>query len=114
MIPFANVLQIKMTIRRNKAFVVSTFLMPVLALALLSSCSFLLPPQSEAKLDILVNLMLSYAVYVLILGESLPPSGNETQPILCEFYNTVYFDARKLINKHSCQWILILILVSMG
>ena len=47
---------------------------PVMMITVLTILTFLLPPDSESKLDIQITVMLAHAVYMTIISDSLPPS----------------------------------------
>ena len=57
-------------------FAVFTITMPCIMLLLITILAFVLPPQSEAKIEVQLSVMLSLAVFMLLIGESLPPTSD--------------------------------------
>ena len=45
----------------------------------------MLPPDSEAKLDMMLSTMLSYAVYMMILNDDIPPFVQGSSPIIRKY-----------------------------
>jgi len=70
----ANVLS--MEIRREPSFVQRTFIYPLIAMSSLTLLVFLLPTDSSAKLDLLMNITLAYTLFVIMVADVIPSSEN--------------------------------------
>ena len=75
---------INMTIKRNPFLAGATLISPLVLLSALPPASLLLPADDGSKLDIQINSMLAYAVYMMILSDYIPPFFNEQSPQLGE------------------------------
>ena len=71
-----------MTIKRNPFLAGATLISPLVLLSALPPSSLLLPADEGSKLDIQINSMLAYAVYMMILSDYIPPFFNEQSPQL--------------------------------
>ena len=109
--------------KRDPAFITQTFLVPVMTVTGLTILTFLLPPDSESKLDIQITVMLANAVYMTIVSDNLPPSkstplirklspygGNEFSTVICfnltvlvdsTIAGTTYTAKRRCIRHHD-------------
>ena len=65
---------------RDPALVIHTLILPMTLLSLLPAASLLLPPDESAKLDIQINAMLAYSVYMMILSGTIPPFPGGNMP----------------------------------
>ena len=60
-------------------------LAPFAIMSILPCFAFMLPPDSEAKLDMMLSTMLSYAVYMMILNDYIPPFVQGSLPIIRKY-----------------------------
>lgn len=67
--------EFNITIARFAEFIDLTVTTPLTFIGMMATCSFLLPPDSDIKLDILINLMLTLSVYMTIVSGSFPPTN---------------------------------------
>lgn len=74
---------LKATFKRDPSFIRLTFLMPMMVLTALVILTFLLPPDSESKLDIQMSAMLAHSVYMTVISDSLPPTQSGSK--ICRF-----------------------------
>ena len=65
---------------RDPALVIHTLILQMTLLSLLTAASLLLPPAESAKLDIQINAMLAYSVYMMILSGTIPPFPGGSMP----------------------------------
>nr|XP_046246932.1 5-hydroxytryptamine receptor 3A-like [Scatophagus argus] len=72
-------------IRRRPILYVVNLIMPSCFLVTLDLFSFLLPPQSVDRSSFKMTLILGYTVFLLIMNDLLPVTGNET-PLLNVFF----------------------------
>jgi len=70
------------TAKRIHQFIFMSVVIPVLILVILTVSTFLMRPAHEAKLDLLTNNMLAFAVYMTVLSSLMPPSRDT--PKLCK------------------------------
>lgn len=69
-----------LTIKRNPFLASKTLIYPLILLSVLPPFSMLLPADDGSKLDIQINTMLSYAVYMMILSDYIPPFSGDQSP----------------------------------
>lgn len=84
-----SVLQIHFEIKRIPDLFLDTIVQPVIAVATLYPLSLLLPPDSEAKLDIQITAMLALSVYMMIVVDFIPPYLPDETPKIGRFYEIV-------------------------
>lgn len=64
----------------------ATFIGPLLTILVLPAVCFMLPPDSEAKLDIHVGVMQAYAVFQIVLSDNIAPYSTALdRPIFGKF-----------------------------
>ncbi|XP_072041767.1 neuronal acetylcholine receptor subunit alpha-10-like isoform X7 [Amphiura filiformis] len=69
---------------RRPHYYVFNLMMPSLLITLLASLAFLLPPQSQGKVQLGVTFLLSMTVFLMIVAESIPPTN--TVPVIGEYF----------------------------
>lgn len=77
---FFSISVLEMNITRNPSLASTTLISPLIFLSILPPASLLLPPGDGSKLDIQINAMLAYAVYMMILSDYLPPFADDQTP----------------------------------
>ena len=77
--------RLRITINRRPALIQKTLLAPFAIMSVLPCFAFMLPPDSEAKLDMMLSTMLSYAVYMMILNDYIPPFVQGSSPIIRKY-----------------------------
>ena len=65
---------------RRPQYYIFNLMMPSVLITLLASLAFLLPPQSQGKVNLGVTFLLSMTVFLKIVAKSLPPTN--TVPVL--------------------------------
>ena len=74
-------LEVEIHLRRKSAFVVVSILMPILFLCLINALVFLLIPESGERISYCITVLLSIAVFLTIVSDTLPRSS-EPLPII--------------------------------
>lgn len=64
---------IEFGMKRVPGLITATIINPVIAVATIMPVSLLLPPDSEAKLDIQITSVLAFSVYMIIVVDLIPP-----------------------------------------
>lgn len=75
---------LEVNITRNPSLASTTLISPIIFLSILSPTSLLLPSDDGSKLDIQINAMLAYAVYMMILSDYIPPFADDQRPAIGE------------------------------
>lgn len=78
---FTSSLSFSLTIRRKPIYYIINVIIPIIFLAVLNSFVFILPCASGEKLSYAIVLFLSFAIYLLIVIETMP-EGMSTVPIV--------------------------------
>ena len=81
--PFPDV-TFRITLKRKPLFYVLNLLFPCILITAVSVLGFLLPPDSGEKISLEITVLLSMAVFLLLVSENLPPTS-ETFPIIGEY-----------------------------
>ena len=106
-------LNVNIHFTRRPMFALFTTAIPCIMLSLMTIIAFLLPPHNEAKIGVQLSVMLSLAVFMLLIGESLPPS--DTVPLIgtyssyiC-FYYLFYFFVKiySIICIYNCSHVIV-------
>ncbi|XP_052781836.1 neuronal acetylcholine receptor subunit alpha-10-like isoform X2 [Mya arenaria] len=71
--------------RRRSAFYVMTMMFPCILVSFIAAVGFLLPPESGEKVSLEVTVLLSQAVFLLVVSDFLPPSA-QNFPILGTYF----------------------------
>ena len=61
---------------RRPAFYLLTMLFPCILTSCVAAAGFLLPVESGEKVSLAITVLLSLAVFLLVVSESLPPSSD--------------------------------------
>lgn len=80
---FAFVSCPKLILKRRSILYVVNLILPSCFLVILDVFSFLLPPQSAERSAFKMTLILGYTVFLLLMSDTLPITGNEI-PLLSE------------------------------
>ena len=99
---------INMTIKRNPFLAGATLISPLVLLSALPPSSLLLPADDGSKLDIQINSMLAYAVYMMILSDYIPPFFNEQSPQLGELIVAYHLFASLIYYRYFMVMIVFL------
>lgn len=70
-----------LTLKRKSQFYVLTVLFPCILTASVAALTFILPPESGEKVSLGVTVLLSLAVFLLMVSEQLPASS-DTYPYI--------------------------------
>ena len=82
-IPYTDV-TFYINFKRRPHYYIFNLMMPSLLITLLASLAFLLPPQSQGKVNLGVTFLLSMTVFLMIVAESIPPTN--TVPVIGRTY----------------------------
>ena len=63
--------------KRRPDFYLLTMLFPVILTSAVAALSFLLPVESGEKVSLEITVLLSLAVFLLLVSEALPPSSDD-------------------------------------
>ena len=85
-----------LTLKRKAQFYVLTILFPCILTSSVAAVSFILPPESGEKVSLSVTVLLSLAVFLLMVSEQLPASS-DTFP-----YIGMYFASAMTLVALSC------------
>ena len=83
---YTDILVINIAMRRNPVFYVMYILIPSVLMAFMSVLVFLLPPDAGERVGLSITVLLSYAVFLLMVSEFTPRGGNNT-PFLGEVFS---------------------------
>ena len=83
--PYPSI-QFSLEMERKPLFYVINMLLPSLLLTLMSTLTFVIPSEAGEKVSFVMTLILSLAVFQLMIADSVPPSA-ETLPLICKFNN---------------------------
>nr|CDS25485.1 nicotinic acetylcholine receptor subunit alpha 8 [Hymenolepis microstoma] len=72
--PFIDV-TFKLALRRKTLFYTINLIIPCVGIAFLTILVFYLPSQSGGKIALSINVLLGLTVFLLLLAESIPPTG---------------------------------------
>ena len=70
--------------RRKPTFLVVNILIPIVCLSLLNTVVFLLPHESGERVSFSVTVLLSFTVFLNIIGDNIPKTSSPT-PLLCYY-----------------------------
>ncbi|XP_045215224.2 neuronal acetylcholine receptor subunit alpha-10-like [Mercenaria mercenaria] len=70
--------------KRRPTFYILTMIFPCILTAVISALGFVLPAESGEKVSLQVTVLLSLAVFLLLVSESLPPSSDNF-PVIGNF-----------------------------
>lgn len=82
---YGTVMLIDLDIKRIPDLFRATIVQPVIGIASLIPVSLILPPDSEAKLDIQITSVLAFSVYMMIVVNFIPPYLPGQSPEIGEF-----------------------------
>ncbi|KAL5004302.1 hypothetical protein ScPMuIL_017758 [Solemya velum] len=95
-------------LKRKSAYYVFQIIIPCSLISALGMLSFILPPESGEKVSVGVTVLLSQAVFLMLIGDLLPPSS-ETLPIIA-----IYFDFAMILIGFACLTAVITLKVFYG
>ncbi|KAL4239553.1 acetylcholine-gated cation-selective channel [Mactra antiquata] len=78
-------IEYKIIMDRRPDFYVMTMMFPCILVSAIASVGFLLPSESGEKVSLEVTVLLSQAVFLLVISDFLPPSA-ETFPIIGTYF----------------------------
>ncbi|KAH3829603.1 hypothetical protein DPMN_102830 [Dreissena polymorpha] len=70
---------------RRPAFYLLTMLLPCILTSCVAALGFLLPVESGEKVSLEITVLLSLAVFLLLVSESLPPSSDDF-PVIGSYF----------------------------
>lgn len=91
-------------LKRKPMFYVLNLLFPCIIITSMSVLGFLLPPESGEKISLEITVLLSLAVFMLVVSETLPATS-ETFPWIGELVSKSYFTflcAKQTIPQTKC------------
>ncbi|XP_060067251.1 neuronal acetylcholine receptor subunit alpha-9-like [Ylistrum balloti] len=91
-------------IRRKSQFYVMTVLFPCILTSIVATLSFILPAESGEKVSLGITVLLSLAVFLLLVSESMPASSDSFP------YIGMYFAASMVLVSLSCTMTVIVLM----
>ncbi|XP_053405082.1 neuronal acetylcholine receptor subunit alpha-9-like [Mercenaria mercenaria] len=82
--------------KRRPTFYILTMIFPCILTAVISALGFVLPVESGEKVSLQVTVLLSLAVFLLLVSESLPPSSDNFPVIGIYFATSMAFVSASL------------------
>lgn len=82
--------------KRKPLFYLMNLVFPCMLISTVACLGFILPPDSGEKVSLEITVLLSLAVFLMVVSETMPPSS-ETFP-----YIGVYFTCAMLLVSMSC------------
>lgn len=73
-----------LTLKRRSGYYLSQIIFPILVISFLTNITFLLPTDSGEKISFILTVLLSLAVLLTLIGDSMPTTSRHTS-ILCTF-----------------------------
>ncbi|KAL5004555.1 hypothetical protein ScPMuIL_018011 [Solemya velum] len=83
-------------LQRKSMYYIFQIIVPCSLISALGILSFILPPESGEKVSVGVTILLSQAVFLMLIGDLLPPSS-ETLPLIA-----IYFDFSMVLVGFAC------------
>ena len=71
----------RLQLKRRPLFYMLNLMFPCCLISTVAILSFLLPPESGEKVSLCITVLLSLAVFLLVVSESMPPTS-ETFPYI--------------------------------
>lgn len=84
-----NQYELILTLEKVPNLLSDVIFVPITLATICGGTAFLLPPESESKLDLMINMILVMSVYMLILAEEIPSYTAEDQPVVGLYCKTV-------------------------
>lgn len=107
--PFPDV-TFYLKIRRKPLFYILSVLFPCMLTSSVAILAFLLPPESGEKVSLNVTILLSLAVFLLMVSDQLPASSDHF-PYVGEPWNLIHRGSKKIqlnrcmyCNRNTCAW----------
>lgn len=73
-------------LKRKPLFYLLNLIFPCMLISTMGVLGFLLPPDSGEKVSLEITVLLSLAVFLLVVSETMPPTS-ETFPFIGQYYN---------------------------
>lgn len=112
----AHFIDIKFHVQRRAGFTTFTLIMPLLMLAFLNICIFLVPIGSGEKGSFAITIFLAYGIFVSIVSDTLPHNSLHVSyfvllitvllfvSVLSVFYTVVQAKLVALFGNNECTW----------
>lgn len=78
-------------IRRRPLFYLNNLILPCIVLALLTSVSFLFPPETGERISLVITVLLGMTVFMIIFTEAIPATS-EVTPLIGRYFAGVLFE----------------------
>lgn len=78
-------------IRRRALFYLNNLILPCIVLALLTSVSFLFPPETGERISLVITVLLGMTVFMIIFTEAIPATS-EVTPLIGKYFAAVLFE----------------------
>ena len=93
--------------RRRVLFYINNLIFPCMALSVLVTFAFFLPPESGERISLMITILLGFTVYTLIFTENIPPTS-QVMPLLTKFSTVVMAELGFSLLVRSlrklCRW----------
>lgn len=78
-------------IRRRPLFYLNNLILPCIVLALLTSISFLFPPETGERISLVITVLLGMTVFMIVFTEAIPATSEST-PLIGKYFAAVLFE----------------------
>lgn len=80
-----------MKIRRRPLFYMTNLILPCIVLALLTSVSFMFPPETGERISLVITVLLGMTVFMIVFTEAIPATS-EVTPLIGKYFAAVLFE----------------------
>jgi len=80
-----------MKIRRKPLFYMNNLILPCIVLALLTSVSFMFPPETGERISLVITVLLGMTVFMIVFTEAIPATSDVT-PLIGTYFAVVLFE----------------------
>ncbi|XP_066925495.1 neuronal acetylcholine receptor subunit alpha-10-like [Clytia hemisphaerica] len=88
--PFPDV-TVTLTLKRRSLFYLMNLIFPMVVISMLTMLSFYLPAESGERIALAITLLLAMTVFMLIVGEIIPPTSDSV-PLVATFFSAVMLE----------------------
>lgn len=78
-------------IKRRPLFYMNNLILPCIVLALLTSVSFMFPPETGERISLVITVLLGMTVFMIVFTEAIPATS-EVTPLIGKYFAAVLFE----------------------
>ncbi|KAK3727985.1 hypothetical protein QZH41_015939, partial [Actinostola sp. cb2023] len=78
-------------IKRRPLFYMNNLILPCIVLALLTSVSFMFPPETGERISLVITVLLGMTVFMIVFTEAIPATS-EVTPLIGRYFAAVLFE----------------------